>query len=207
MDRRQFSPSSERNREPILAALLKRLPIPGTILEIASGSGEHAVHFAPNLTDHKWQASNYDQEQLDSVTDWIAHSPSLNLLMPMKLNATAEIWPVELPEYAALPITGIFNANMVHISPWPVCQGLLAGAGRVLQARGRLILYGPFKIDGSHTAETNADFDVWLKSKNPEFAIRDLEELVDEAAKHRLVHLEAVPMPANNFLQVFEKLS
>ncbi|PHQ68611.1 MAG: SAM-dependent methyltransferase [Sneathiella sp.] len=205
MDRRQYTPSSARNRGPILQALRERLPAPGTFLEIASGSGEHAVHFAPHLADHKWQASNHEQDQLDSVYGWLAHSPAPNLLPPLKLDATAPLWPVELPDYAAPPVTGVFNANMIHIAPWPVCQGMMAGAGRVLVDRGRLFLYGPYKVGGIHTAETNAEFDLWLKSKNPDFAIRDQDDVIHEAATHGLVHLEAYPMPANNFLQIFEK--
>lgn len=206
MDRRQYSPSSERNKDPILDVLKSRLPAPGTILEIASGSGEHAVHFAPQLPKYTWQPSNYEQDQLDSVMDWVLHVPSDNLCSPVLLDATAAIWPVEKPDYKAPKITGIFNANMIHISPWAVCEGLMAGTGRILEPGGRLYLYGPYKIDGQHTAPSNVKFEHWLKSKSPEFEVRDQQQVIDEARKNGLKHIEAVAMPANNFLQIFEKI-
>ena len=205
MDRRQYSASAMRNRDPILDVFKKYLPASGTVLEIASGSGEHAVHFAPQFPNLNWQATNFDDNQLDSVIDWIAHSPSGNLLTPLKLDATATVWPIESAGYLATPITAIFNVNMIHISPWRVCEGLMAGAGRVLEARSRLFIYGPFKVDGQHTASTNEDFDAWLKADDAEHGIRDQQNVIAEAEKNGLVHVEAVSMPANNFLQVFER--
>ena len=205
-DRRQYAPATARNREPILAAILSLLPPSGTVLEIASGTGEHAVFFAPNIAPLKWQPSNYDSDQLDSVTDWIKQRPAENLLQPLRLDATAENWPVEAADYTDGPISAIFNANMIHISPWRVCQGLMAGAGRILRKGGKLFLYGPFKINGEHTAPSNAEFELRLKSMDPAFAVRNLDEVIVEAAKHGLHHQRAVAMPANNFLQVFEKI-
>lgn len=206
MDRRQYSASAKRNRAPILDVLEKHLPSSGTILEIASGSGEHAVYFAPNFPQLNWQTTNLDEAQMDSVIDWIANAPSSNLLPPIKLDATASIWPIESPGYPATPITAILNSNMIHISPWNVCEGLLAGAGRTLESSGRLFLYGPFKIEGQHTALSNEEFDVWLKDKDPEFGIRDQRDVVIEAKKYGLLHMETIPMPANNFIQIFERI-
>ncbi|USG60978.1 class I SAM-dependent methyltransferase [Sneathiella marina] len=204
MDRRQYSASAARNRDPILGILKDHLPESGTVLEVASGSGEHAVHFAPHFPNLNWQATNYDTTQLNSVIDWIAHSPSGNLLPPLKLDATATIWPIEADGYTAMPITAIFNVNMIHISPWCVCEGLMAGAGRILQKGGRLFIYGPFKIDGKHTAPTNEQFDEWLRADNADYGIRDQRNVIAEAEKNGLVHMQAISMPANNFLQIFE---
>lgn len=205
MDRRQYSASSQRNRDPIAEQLLGQLPPTGTILEIASGSGEHAVHFAPLLTRHRWQPTNLEEDQIESVIDWISHSPSPNLRLPLRLDVTDKSWPVESGDYPDMPITGIFNANMIHISPFEVCEGLFAGAGRILKSGGRVFLYGPFKVGGTHTAPSNETFDQWLKSRNPAYAIRDQETVIELAAQNGLTHLEAIPMPANNFLQIFEK--
>lgn len=205
-DRRQFSPATERNREPILKTLKGWLPASGTVLEVASGSGEHAVFFAPKVKPLIWQTSNYDAEQIDSAMDWLAHSPSNNLVPPVKLDVTETKWPVEAANYQSAPVTAIFNANMIHISPWQTCEGLMAGAGRILPAGGRLFLYGPFKFKGQHTAISNERFDEWLKSLDPEYGVRDMEAVLDEASKNGLRHIIARPMPANNFFHLFEKI-
>ncbi|MCF8467600.1 MAG: DUF938 domain-containing protein [Sneathiella sp.] len=205
-DRRQYAPATARNREPILAALRSHLPTSGTVLEIASGTGEHAVFFAPNIAPLKWQPSNVDNDQLKSVTDWIRHCPAENLLPPLQLDAADESWPVEAADYAGGPINAIFNANMIHISPWYVCKGLLSGAGRILPPGGKLFLYGPFKLEGNHTAPSNSEFEFRLKSMDLAFAIRDLEDVATEGAKQGLQHRSALSMPANNFLQIFEKI-
>ncbi|WP_334130328.1 DUF938 domain-containing protein [Sneathiella sp.] len=204
-DRRQFAPATERNREPILKALQAWLPKQGTVLEIASGSGEHAIYLAPRLKPLLWQPSNVDPIQIESVTDWIAHSPADNLLSPLHLDATASHWPVEASSYENRPVAAIFNANMIHISPWEVTLGLMAGAGRILPPGGRLILYGPFMFNGAHTAASNEEFDRWLKSQNPAYGVRDIRDVMREAAGRGLHHLLARPMPANNFIHLFEK--
>ncbi|MEH6527641.1 MAG: DUF938 domain-containing protein [Sneathiella sp.] len=206
MDRRQYSASAMRNRDPILDVLKTHLPTSGTVLEIASGSGEHAVHFAPQFPNLNWQATNYEDTQLDSVIDWIAHLPSGNLLPPLKLDATASVWPIESAGYPARPVTAVFNVNTIHISPWRVCEGLMAGTGRTLEKGGRLFIYGPFKVEGQHTAATNKDFDVWLRAENADYGIRDQGAVVAEAKKNGLTHLIAIPMPANNFIQIFDHI-
>ncbi|MEX1037025.1 MAG: DUF938 domain-containing protein [Sneathiella sp.] len=204
-DRRQFAPATERNRTPILSALKVHLPDAGTVLEIASGSGEHAVFFAPEVLPLSWQPSNYDPDQLESVKHWIIHKPSDNLLPPVSLDVTQPVWPVETADYNGGPITAIFNANMIHISPWRACEGLMAGAGRILPSGGRLFLYGPFKVNGEHTAPSNARFETWLKSMDPEYAVRDIETVRAVAAVNGLQHVAAHPMPANNYFHIFEK--
>ncbi|TNE37350.1 MAG: DUF938 domain-containing protein [Alphaproteobacteria bacterium] len=204
-DRRQFAPATERNRAPILSLLKKWLPTSGTVLEVASGSGEHAVYFAPHFPDLYWQPSNFDPAQIDSVIDWIAERPSENLLSPVLLDATSAIWAVEEEDYDGSPVTAVFNANMIHISPWEVCEGLMAGAGRILPSGGPLILYGPYRQNSAHTAKSNEEFDLWLKSRNPAWGVRDQEQVIAEAEGNGLTHLEAVPMPANNFIQIFRK--
>lgn len=205
IDKRQYSPSAERNRGPILEAMRDYLPAAGTVLEVASGSGEHAVYFAPQIAPLKWQVSNLDRAQLDSVQSWITHCPADNLLSPILLDATAETWPVETDEYPGKPVTALFNANMIHISSWNVTEGLFAGAGRILPQGGRMFLYGPYRVNGAQTSSSNVEFEVWLKSLDQEFAIRDQEQVISEAKKNGLTHLNALPMPANNFLQIFEK--
>ena len=205
IDRRQFAPATKRNREPILNTLKGWLPNNGTVLEVASGSGEHAVFFAPEVKPLKWQTSNYDQEQIDSVNDWINHRPSSNLLHPIRLDVTKAQWPTEAPDYKGGAITSIFNANMIHISPWRTSMGLMAGAGRILPSGGRLFLYGPFKFEGKHTSSSNEKFEEWLKTLDPEYGVRDIEAVMEEASKNGLKHVIARPMPANNFLHLFEK--
>ena len=204
-DRRQFAPATERNRGPILSILKDHLPDTGTVLEIASGSGEHAVFFAPALRPLNWQPSNYDPEQLDSVEDWLVHQPSDNLLPPVSLDVTKPVWPVETSDYGGGRITAIFNANMIHISPWQACEGLMAGAKRVLPVGGQLFLYGPFKENGQYTAPSNAKFETWLKSLDPDFAVRDIEVVCDEARKNGLEHMADHSMPANNYIHIFKK--
>lgn len=204
-DRRQFAPATERNRVPILAVLESWLPPGGTVLEIASGSGEHAVYFAPHLRPRFWQPSDIDPDHLASISDWIAHCPSDNLLPPLRLDVTAAEWPVENASYKGGPISALFNANMIHISPWATTVGLMAGAGRILPRGGRLILYGPFMFGGTHTAESNAEFDRRLKALDPSYGVRDIHAVAEEAARHGLQHLIARRMPANNFIHLFEK--
>ena len=179
-DRRQFAPATERNRGPILSILKDHLPDTGTVLEIASGSGEHAVFFAPALRPLNWQPSNYDPEQLDSVEDWLVHQPSDNLLPAISLDVTKSVWPVETSDYGGGPITAIFNANMIHISPWQACEG-------------------------QHTAPSNEKFETWLKSLDPDFAVRDIEVVCDEARKNGLEHMADHSMPANNYIHIFKK--
>lgn len=204
-DKRSFSPSAARNRDPIFQCLIDRLPQSGTILEIASGTGEHAAHFSPLLPHLNWQPSVYEQAHRHSVDAWQITSGADNFLDCLLLDATSNAWPIEQGDYSHAPITGLFNANMIHISPWNVCEGLMAGAGRVLENGGILFLYGPFKIDGAHTSDSNMLFEKWLTDQNNEFGVRDLEQVMEVAVKNGLDHVESCEMPSNNFMQIFKK--
>ncbi len=204
-DQRIFSPSTARNKEPIYLCLEERLPESGTILEIASGSGEHAAFFSPLLPRLNWQPTNLDEQQLQSARSWRNIAKCQNILEVLRLDATESTWPVEQENYAHGPIAGLFNANMIHIAPWQVCEGLFAGAGRVLNGGGALFLYGPFKIDGKHTSDSNIQFEKWLTDQNPEFGVRDIEKVSELALANGLEHIESCIMPSNNFVQVFKK--
>ncbi len=192
------SPSVERNREPILTLLRRRLPQTGTVLEIASGTGEHAVHFAAALPHLQWQPTDYDELALGSIASHRAASGLSNLLAPLMLDATAPEWPMERAD-------AIVAINMIHVSPWRVTQGLMAGAGRVLPSGGVLYLYGPYKENGAHTAASNEAFDRDLRLRNPEWGVRDVGEVADLARASGLNLDERVLMPANNLSLVFRR--
>ncbi|MEH6404874.1 MAG: DUF938 domain-containing protein [Sneathiella sp.] len=203
-DKRIFAPSTARNRDAIYGVLKEKLPSNGTVLELASGSGEHGAFFAPLFPSLQWQPSNFDEEHLRSARAWQEFTGASNFLPVVKLDATSNLWPVE-DRYSHGPITAVFNANMIHISPWQVCQGLLAGAGRILRPGGKVFLYGPFKVKGEHTSQSNEQFEKWLTNQSSEFGVRDIERVTEEAALNDLTHLESCPMPSNNFIQIFEK--
>ncbi len=205
MDNRIYSPSTARNKDFIAETLLPRLPKGGSVLELASGSGEHAAHFTPIRPDVKWQPSNLDEEQILSVESWRTHIGTENFLPVLKLDATEDVWPTEKADYDHGPFDAIFNANMIHISPWIVTEGLFKGANRVLKNGGFAYLYGPYKVNGAHTSESNIAFEGWLKAKDVSFGVRDIEAVAAEAEKNGLLLKESIPMPANNFIQVFQK--
>ncbi|MBE7635491.1 DUF938 domain-containing protein [Sneathiella sp. P13V-1] len=205
MDNRIYSPSTARNRSFIAEALLPRLPKGGSVLEIASGSGEHATHFTPIRPDVTWQPSNLEEDQILSTESWRAHVGTENFLPVLKLDVTGEVWPTEAPDYSHGPFDAIFNANMIHIAPWVVTEGLFKGANRVLKKGGFAYLYGPYKVGGKHTSESNIAFEEWLKAKDSSFGVRDIEKVAAEAEKNGLLLKESLPMPANNFFQIFEK--
>ena len=197
-DPRLYRPHVARNRDPILDVLRRMLPARGLILEIASGSGEHAVHFAQALPSLAWQPSDTDAEALASITAHRAAAHLPNLLPPLKLDVTAQTWPVAYAD-------DIVCCNMIHIAPWTACEGLIAGAARVLPAGGVLYLYGPYKVGGRHTAPSNAAFDADLRARDPAWGIRDLDEVAALAEKHGLTLAETVAMPANNLSVIFRR--
>ncbi|MGD1866641.1 MAG: DUF938 domain-containing protein [Phormidesmis sp.] len=206
-DARQYASATERNREPILAVLKKVLPTSGTVLEIASGTGEHATFMAPRLSHLSWQPSEMNPLLIDSIQAWAAALPAPNLRKPITLDVNVSPWPVERqPEHLAAPaVTAIVSVNMIHISPWESCLQLMAGAERVLPKGGVLYLYGPYKQKGEHTAPSNEAFDEMLKSRNPQWGIRDMETVCETAQQHSLELSQIVPMPANNFSVVFHR--
>lgn len=198
-DRRQHAPSTERNRDPILAVLRRVLPAQGVVLEVASGTGQHAVAFAEALPGVTWQPSDGDAAALDSIAAWAERAGVPNLAPAVHLDATApEGWPVARAD-------AMVCINMIHIAPWQACEGLMRGAGRVLAAAGVLALYGPYRRDGVHTAPSNVEFEAWLKARDARYGVRDLEAVADEAARNGLVLEEVVDMPANNFMVIFRR--
>ncbi len=199
---KKHAPATGRNREPILAVLRRILPASGTVLEIASGTGEHAVAFAPALAPRYWLPSDPDADNLASIAAWRAERPADNLLAPLRLDVRETPWPVEEhppPE----PVSAIVAINLVHIAPWAATPALMAGAGRILPPGGVLYLYGPYRVEGRHTAPSNADFDAWLKAQNPAWGVRDLDEVVAAAAAAGLRFEARHAMPANNLSLVF----
>jgi SAM-dependent methyltransferase len=192
------SPSVARNRDPILAVLQRFLPQSGTVLEIASGTGEHAVHFAAGLPHLTWQPTDQDELALNSIAAHRSASGLPNLLAPLRLDAAAMDWPVERAD-------AVVAINMVHISPWQATQGLMAGAMRVLPSGGVLYLYGAYKENGAHTSPSNEAFDADLRRRNPEWGVRGLEEVAKLAQAHDLELVERIPMPANNLSLVFRR--
>jgi SAM-dependent methyltransferase len=200
-DARQFSPSAARNRGPILEVLTRVLPKKGIVLEIGSGTGEHAVGFAKALPGLDWLPSDPDATSRASIEAWIATDVLANVRMPVSIDVRDAVWGVE----NAAPFDAIISLNMVHIATWEATLGLLAGAGRLLKPEGVLFLYGPFMLGGKHTAASNAAFDAGLKRRDPRWGVRDVDELVSEAAPHGLELREVGKMPANNLSLVFVK--
>ena len=190
------SPAAQRNREPIAAVLADWLSGSGLILEVASGSGEHAVHFAQAFPHIEWQPSDPDPQALLSIEAWRTDSGLANLREPVILDASAETWPVDAAE-------AVLNINMVHISPWAAALGLLDGAARVLAPGGKLILYGPWTVEGFQTAPSNIAFDADLKRRNPAWGLRKVEEFAAEAEKRDLLLADQREMPANNRMLLF----
>jgi SAM-dependent methyltransferase len=193
------SPSSARNREPLLAVLRRWLPKRGLVLEIASGLGEHAVWFAEAFPGVTWQPTDQNPEARAVIAARREVSGLANLHPPLTLDASApDGWPVDAAE-------AIVCNNMIHISPWAATQGLLAGAGRVLTPGGVLCLYGPYIEAEVETAPSNLAFDADLRRRDPAWGIRDLDAVKAEAAGHSLVFEERVAMPANNLCLLFRK--
>lgn len=195
-DPRLYYPHVARNRDPILAVLPRVLPKAGLVLEVASGSGEQAVYFAQNLPSLSWQPSDLDPRALASITAHRTVAALPNLLPPLRLDTAAPAWPVDRAE-------ALVAINMIHIAPWPASEGLFAGARRLLGSGGVIYLYGPYRVDGRHTAPSNAAFDDDLHARDPQWGIRDLAEVTALAARHGFALVETVTMPANNLSVVF----
>jgi SAM-dependent methyltransferase len=195
------APAVARNREPILAVLRRVLPERGLVLEIASGSGEHAFYFAAALPRLTWQPTDPDPEARESIAAYRAAMELPNVLPPLALDAAASRWPVTQAD----AIIAILAINMIHIAPWAAAEGLIAGAERLLPEGGVLFLYGPFREHGQHTAPSNAGFDESLRARNREWGVRDLDEVTALAGRHGLALEERVAMPANNLSVVFRR--
>ncbi len=202
LDNRQYAPATQRNREVILDILLQVLPSQATVLEIASGTGEHSIYFAPNLKPRQWIPTDPNPMAIASITDWQKHQPSDNLAPPLQIDVTATDWHQRLINQ---DIKAIVNINMIHIAPWQACVGLMTGARELLPVNGILYLYGPFKQNGKHTSESNIEFDASLRYQNPEWGVREIEEVIAIAASQNLALKEIKPMPANNLSVIFER--
>lgn len=214
-DARQYAPATLRNREPILEVLKRVLPPSGTVLEVASGTGEHAVFFAPRLSPRKWLPSDPNPQLRASIAAWRTRNPASNFYPPLDLDVSAPVWPVEtgaspewlnLSDFNTSPLVAVVNINMLHISPWSASLGLMAGAGRLLSPGGILYLYGPFKQGGEHTSSSNIAFDEALRAQDPDWGVRDLDDVVAAANSQHLTFLETYQMPANNLSVVFQHL-
>lgn len=193
------SPSSARNREPLLAVLRRWLPASGTVLEVASGLGEHAAWFAAALPGITWQPTDRSDEALEILRARRDAAGLANLASPLALNASEpETWPLAHAD-------AIVCINMVHISPWAATQGLMAGAAKVLPAGGVLILYGPYLEAAVETAPSNLAFDADLRRRDPAWGLRDLADVAALAASHGLTLAERVAMPANNLCLLFRR--
>lgn len=198
-DARMYAPSTRRNQDAILAVLRRVLPPRGLVLELNSGAGEHAAYFARNLTALTWQPSDIDPAARASAAAHAQEAALPNLRPPCEIDATWPEWPITAA-------AAILSINMIHIAPWAACLGLLDGAARTLApGDGVLFLYGPFKRGGAHTAASNDRFDHGLRERNPEWGIRDLDDIVDEARRRGFHCDEVVAMPANNLSVIFRR--
>jgi SAM-dependent methyltransferase len=195
---KRHAPATERNREPIAAVLREVLPRSGTVLEVASGTGEHAAWFAALFSELDWRPSDPDPEALASIRAWREEAGLPNLLEPIVLDSSAESWPVESAE-------AILCVNMVHISPWAATKGLMRGAGRLLAGGAPLLLYGPYRRAGVPTAPSNEAFDESLKARDSRWGLREVEAVAAEAAANGLTLDRIISMPANNLALVFRK--
>ena len=196
---RREAPAAARNVEPIGDVLEGWLPECGLVLEVASGTGEHALAFARRFPRLNWQPSDPDPLALSSIAAWAEDGPR-NLLPPIALDAASADWP-------AAKADAIVNINMVHISPWAAALGLLDGAARLLGAGAPLILYGPWLEEGVSPAPSNVAFDRDLKARDPEWGLRTVEQFAAEADRRGLDLVERRHMPANNLMLLFERLS
>ena len=192
------TPSAERNKDPILDVLARVLPRRGLVLEIASGTGQHVVHFAKALSDLTWQPSDPDAELRESIALRVREEQRANVNSPIDLDVTKIPWPLQT-------VDAVVAINLIHVAPWSATLALFEGANALLSAQHVLFLYGPYRRDGRHTSESNAQFDLDLRTRNPEWGLRDLEAVSDVAAGAGFALAEAVDMPANNLSLVFKR--
>ena len=198
-DARHRAPATQRNREPILAVLRGVLPESGLVLEIAAGSGEHAVWFGEQLPGLTFQPTDPDPRALASIAAWIAATGVANVRAPIELDAASAAWPIDTAD-------AVLCVNMVHISPWSATLGLMRGAAAILQEGAPLCLYGPYVRQGVATAPSNLDFDADLRRRNPAWGLRDLADVAAAARDAGFSAPEVTEMPANNLCVVFRRL-
>lgn len=195
---KRHAPATARNRDPILEVLRAALPPRGRVLEIASGSGEHAIWFARHMPEIAWQPSDADESARASIEAHRAEHRLPNLAPAIALDATSPAWRVDAAD-------AIVCINMIHIAPWEACVGLFRGAARLLAPGGSLFLYGPFRFGGAFTASSNAEFDASLRARDARFGVRDLDDVSALATAHGFVRDRVLAMPANNHSIVFAR--
>ena len=195
-------PATGRNQEVILDVLKEALPKSGAVLEVASGSGQHITYFAQQIPQLKWQPSDTDAAARASIDAWRNEMGVTDVVhTPIDLDASVDIWSLGHIK----DLNAIMSINMIHISAWEACLGLLKNASRVLPVGGVLYLYGPFKVGGFHIAPSNAEFDLSLQSQNPSWGVRNLDDVAEEALKQNFQLMKTIRMPANNFSVIFHK--
>jgi len=206
-DGRLDAEAFHRNHQPIWAVLQRYLDgKSGDVLETGSGTGQHAVHFAAHSPGIVWWPSDLNERHLQSIAAWRAFSGLPNIKPPLKLDLADPDWSEATRAGGCPPsLLAIFCANVIHIAPWRVAEGLFAGAGRMLQEGGYLFLYGPFKRNGKHTALSNAVFDASLRENNPDWGVRDIDDVEKLASSCGLALREVVEVPANNLIVVFAR--
>lgn len=194
-----FAPAAERNRRPILDVLRRALPERGVVLEVASGTGQHAAFFSEHLPSLRWQPTDVAPDALRSIESWVAEENRENLLPPLELDVRWPTWPID-------EVDAMLCINMIHISPWETTEALFAGAHALLTEGSPLITYGPYRLHGTHTAPSNAAFDQSLRSRNPRWGVRDIDELTALADREGFALNERVDMPANNMVLVWMRI-
>jgi SAM-dependent methyltransferase len=198
-DARRFAPAVARNKAPLTEVLARHLPTSGLVLEVASGSGEHALHFAAHFPALRFQPTDPDAAALASIAAWREEAPLANLLPPLMLDVMADGWPVPNADV-------VLCINMIHIAPWEATAALMRGAARILPPDGMLFLYGPFKQGGVHTAPSNATFDDSLRAQDARWGVRDLEAVARIASAAGFAAPVVEVMPANNLSVIFHRL-
>ena len=206
-DGRLDAPAFHRNHQAICAVLARFLAgKSGDALDAGSGTGQHVIEFARQFPEITWWPSDLNDNHLRSIEAWRLHSRLANILPPRRIDLSNPAWCDAMKgEGGPGQLLAVFCANVIHIAPWPVAEGLVAGAGRYLGKGGMLFLYGPFKRGGRHTADSNEAFDASLRQGNPEWGVRDVEAVEKMAADVSLTLIEIAEMPANNFTLVFSR--
>jgi SAM-dependent methyltransferase len=206
-DGRLDAPAFHRNHQAIWAVLQAFLAgKSGDVVEAGSGTGQHVVDFARRSPEITWWPSDLNEQHLKSIAAWRAYAELPNIRPPLRIDLSDPAWCSQMHDGSGPgELLAVFCANVIHIAPWRVAEGLLAGAGRYLRADGRLFLYGPFKRDGKHTAPSNAAFDISLRDRDPEWGVRDIADLEKLAAGAGLALIDIAEMPANNLILVFAR--
>jgi SAM-dependent methyltransferase len=197
-DARREHPSASRNQVPLLTVLQRVFPTEGLVLEIASGTGQHAAFFTGQLPGLRWQPSDFDPDTFDSIEAWRQASHPDRIASPVRIDVTQPTWPIPTAD-------AMLCVNMLQVSPWTAALGVLAGAARTLVPGGPFVIYSPLSRGGVHTSPGNAAFDARLKARNPALGVRDADQLIEAATARGLVHEETLDMPANNTVLVFRR--